>query len=262
MIYNVLLITKDIKNDSKSDYKEFTIDDTTYYYTNKKNETGKIVGGLYADSDLLIKYKEVDCEILETDSISSFLKSNTNSLYKNSLDFNPNEDKNIDSKGKAFLKWCVPGVEKEEKNISIIRELNEIYEYNKTKNKENIMPIIDNFEKPFFLGLTGYILYFIYLTAFLFYYCSLINDCDKCAKCLKNCIEFFSLILLISFGFIIASFIFYLSPTSNLCSMVGIKFINSFIILLMILHLLLLCLQIFLVIGILLLLRYFSRRNI
>ena len=106
-------ITKDIKDDNISDYKELSINDNKYYYTNKKNETGKILGGLFADTDLLPKYGEEDCEILETDTISSFLKSNNYSLYIKSLDFNPNKDSNIDKKGKAYLKWCVPGVGRE-----------------------------------------------------------------------------------------------------------------------------------------------------
>ena len=136
-------ITKDIKDDNISDYKELSINDNKYYYTNKKNETGKILGGLFADTDLLPKYGEEDCEILDTDTLSSFLKSNNYSLYIKSLDFNPNKDSNIDKKGKAFLKWCVPGVGRE-KNIDIIKDIKIKYDYNVTKNKNYFTPIKKN----------------------------------------------------------------------------------------------------------------------
>ena len=46
-------ITKDIKDDNISDYKELSINNNKYYYTNKKNETGKILGGLFADTDFI-----------------------------------------------------------------------------------------------------------------------------------------------------------------------------------------------------------------
>jgi len=40
------------------------------------------------------------------------MKNHENKLYKKSLNFDPYKDKDIDRKGKAFLKWCIPAVGK------------------------------------------------------------------------------------------------------------------------------------------------------
>ena len=69
----------------------------------------KIIGGLYADSDLLIQYKDEECQILDTGSISEFINNNKK-LYRNVLDFDPYSEANIDSKGKSYLKWCIVGL--------------------------------------------------------------------------------------------------------------------------------------------------------
>ena len=203
-------ITKDIKNDSKTDYKELNISGTIYYYTNKKNETGRIIGGLYADSDLLIKYKEEECELLETDSISSFLKSNNNTLYKNILDYDPNKDENI----KGYLKWCIPGVGKE-KNISKIKELNKIYNYNVTTNHEKIRSILEYSETPFYFVLVGDISYFIIITVIFIDFCCKINgyDCESGRCKYYYCISIPAFFLFIfcpifSFGYYIRSTVY------------------------------------------------------
>ena len=115
-------------------YNNYTIDGVTIYYTNQAINYGKVLGGFFVDSDLKINYNIGDCEIISTSSISELLNSQGNKLYKESLNFNPYIDKNIDKKGKAYLKWCIPGVGKE-KNITLIKSLSIEYNLNVTSNK-------------------------------------------------------------------------------------------------------------------------------
>ena len=249
-------ITTDIKDDNISDYKVFYINDKKYYYTNKKNETGKILGGLFADSDLLIKYDEEDCEILETDNISSFLKSNNYSLYINSLNFAPNKDSNIYKNGKAYLKWCVPGVGKE-KNIDIIKDRTKIYENNITNNNDYLRPIKKKVDKYYFIILPGYILVFLNMViSTLCYCCNKINEkseTDKC-NCAATCYRkdsffcFISIIFCLSWLFLIISLILSIKPLYLLFSALGTQFINHLIIILIILYLIYICLNIFIII--------------
>ena len=80
---------------------------------------------------------------------------------------NPYKDKNIDNKGKAYLKWCIPGVGIE-RNITLIKELKYIYEQNKTINK-NLNSIKYNHRVSFFLGLSAYITIIILLLCAISY---------------------------------------------------------------------------------------------
>ena len=143
-------------SDKNYTYEEYTIDGVTIYYTNKAIEDGKVLGGFYVDSDLMRNYNIGECQIITTGKISELLNSHKNKLYKNSLNFDPYEDKNIDQKGKAYLKWCIPGVGKE-RNITLIKKLNEDYELNKTTNN-NINNYKNGMKIVYFIGLPSYII--------------------------------------------------------------------------------------------------------
>ena len=118
-------------SDRNYTYENYTIDGVTIYYTNEAINDRKILGGFYFDSYLMINYKIGDCQKITNGNISELLNSHRNKLYRISLTFNPYKDKNIDNKGKTYLKWCIPGVGKE-RNITLIKELMNIYEQNKT----------------------------------------------------------------------------------------------------------------------------------
>lgn len=94
------------------------------------------------------------------------LNSHANKLYRKSLTFNPYKDKNIDNKGKAYLKWCIPGVGKE-RNITLIKELMNIYEQNKTIS-EKLTSIKYHHRVSYFIGLSGYITTIILLIFTIF----------------------------------------------------------------------------------------------
>ena len=191
------------KNFSKVDLNNKKI-----YYTNKKNETGKIVGGLYVDSDLLIKYKEDECTILDTQNLSTFLKNNPR-LYKDVLDFDPYKEKDIDSKGNAYLKWCTPGPGKE-KNISLIKILKEEYKFNKTINYKYIEKIRNKFLISYFVNLGGLMFLFLFLIILLFsfYYQNdfgLVLEFECCDCCYSN--KRWSIFIIIGFSISIICFI-------------------------------------------------------
>ena len=98
--------------DKNYTYKNITVDGVTIYYTNEAIYDGKVVGGFYVDSDLNINYNIGDCQIIATGKISELMNSHENKLYKKSLTFDPYKSKDIDRKGKAYLKWCIPAVGK------------------------------------------------------------------------------------------------------------------------------------------------------
>ena len=149
-------------SDKKYNYKEYIVDGVKIYYTNEAIEDGKILGGFYVDSDLMIKYNIGEWQIIATSNISELLNSQKNKLYRNSLNFDPYKDENIDKKGKAYLKWCIPGVGKE-RNITLVKKLTEDYELNRTFNK-NITDYTRSIKIVYFVSLPGYIIITITLT--------------------------------------------------------------------------------------------------
>ena len=149
-------------SDKNYSYNEYTIDGVKIYYTNKAIEDGKVLGGFYVDSDLMIKYNIGECQIIDTSKISDLLNSQKNKLYRNNLKFDPYKDENIDKKGKAYLKWCIPGVGKE-RNITLVKQLTKDYELNRTINK-NIIDYTKRIKIIYFTTLPGYIIITITLT--------------------------------------------------------------------------------------------------
>ena len=146
------------------------IENKKIYFTNESVSTGKIVGGIFADSDLLKKYKEGECVTLDTSNISEFINNN-NKLYRDVLNYDPYNDKDVDSKGKSYLKWCIPGYGKI-RDLNIIKETNAIYLFNKTVNTESIKPIKDNYSVGFAFSLVGFFVFCFFLGIFLFCFLS------------------------------------------------------------------------------------------
>ena len=214
--------------------------------------------------------EKIVCEILEEDTISSFLKSNNYSLYINSLNFDPNKDSNIDEKGKAYLKWCVPGVGRE-KNIDIIKDIKIKYDYNVTKNKNYFTPIKIKYDKYYFKVLPGYILILFNLViSTLCHCCTKINEnssedtCKCAAECYQNATFqcFLMVISCISWIFLVIGLILSIKPLYLLFSGLGTQFINHLIIILIILYLAYIFLIIFLIIFLCYFLFYIMNYNI
>ena len=102
---NYIEVIPEVINTTNITEKYIIFDNKTILFSNKKVE-GKIIEGLYADSDLMLQYND-GCQILDTDTISNFINGNK-LLYRDSLenDYNPYKDINVDNKGKSYLKWC------------------------------------------------------------------------------------------------------------------------------------------------------------
>ena len=205
------------KPESNLHYQTEVVDGVTIYYTNEANETGRVLGGFFVDSDLLLKYNNEDCEIIATSSISSLLYSHSSKLYRKSLSFNPYNDKNIDKKGKSYLKWCIPGYGKE-KNISKIKELTVVYSFNISQNAQYVKPIKTKYITAYFVALPGYIGTFLFFVALIlsFHRQNNIDSKIKCS-CLtssKNMLIIFG--LAVSFFLIILGSIFCLVNNSRI----------------------------------------------
>jgi len=120
-------------NKSDANYSEVgwvELKNKTVYFIHEAREKGKIIGGFFVDSDLLLKYNDEDCEILEEGTVGELLLIHPYNLYRKSIGYDPHERRTE----KSYLKWCVPGVGKE-KNIAKIRELKVVFDFNVTTNK-------------------------------------------------------------------------------------------------------------------------------
>ena len=96
---------------------------------------------MYVDTDLYLNKKEKDFVILDTYSISGLLEENK-ILYKGlNLGFDPYLDKNIDQKGKSYLK--IRYNQMEDIDLISMREKNKSYFKKKDIQDNLINPVID-----------------------------------------------------------------------------------------------------------------------
>ena len=150
----------------------FKVGNKTFYYDfdeNSKNK--KIIAGLYVDTDIYLNIEEEDYIILDTYTISRLLEENK-ILYKDvNLGFDPYTDKNIDQKGKSYLK-----IKYNAKNVDLIslREKNNTYFKNKNIQDNLISPVTKKYKTFNMLGIIGYS-FFIFIIVILM----LISCCDK-----------------------------------------------------------------------------------
>ena len=91
-----------------SNYKNFgsaKLLEKTVYFTKEATENGKIIGGLFVDSDLLIKYNNKDCVKLEEGTVSNLLDSHPYRMYRNNLSYDPYKHRSgIVQTEKSYLK--------------------------------------------------------------------------------------------------------------------------------------------------------------
>jgi len=129
------------------------IGNKTFYYTfDDNNKTKrKIIGGLIADSDLYLNENNDQKVIIDTGTISEFLNDNKN-LYKEvNLGYDPYKERNIDSKGKSYLRLFY----NENVNLSILKENIITYNYNHTMNEHFFKPINKKIKRTSIIGLAA-----------------------------------------------------------------------------------------------------------
>ena len=185
---------------------------TFYYYFDENAKNKKIIEGLFVDTD--IYKKEEDYFILDTYTISGLLEENER-LYKGvNLGFDPYTDKDIDKKGKSYLK-----IKYNNKNVDLISLREKYNSFNKkSKIQENLIrPVTDNFEMSNMLGIIGYSLLILLIVILM-----TISFCNKSAKDDNSKLSTNQCRFLCCF--IPVAFIFYsitIFTTIKYCSIVG-----------------------------------------
>jgi hypothetical protein len=182
------------------------LDNKTILFSNKKVE-GKIIEGLYADSDLMLQYND-GCQILDTDTISNFINGNK-LLYRDSLenDYNPYKDVSVDNKGKSYLKWCTQNNGKGF-DLFKLREIKNEYLYNVSINKEIIEQTKNYFKGDFLSSLFAFIYYFIVICFYIINILSEIYDYPYFSICMSCFISDIDLLNGIYFSLLLIPYIF------------------------------------------------------
>ena len=129
-----------IISETKLDNYKFStnINGKTYYFKNDNSSKEKLFSGLCVDTDLLLNNNTVKDLIFDTYTISGLLEENTHLYQGINLGYDPYQEKNIDNKGKSYLKLCYNNVRNPDLNS--IRSDRIVYNRNR-----NINSYIDGF---------------------------------------------------------------------------------------------------------------------
>ena len=130
---NSIFLSDNLNNNNTklSSYSTIKLQNLTVYYSNKE-PTGKIINGLFVDSDLLLKYKE-GCYILDSYPLIDLIKDNNMNIYSDI------DTSNLNSDLKSYLKWCMP-FQNREIDLKSMKEQNQIFKINNTINTYVINP--------------------------------------------------------------------------------------------------------------------------
>ena len=161
------------KLNEKYNYPSVIIDNKTFYYTYDNSSNKKIIAGLYADSDIYLNSEEEEFITLDTYTISGFLKDNF-ILYRGmNLGYDPYNMKNIDEKGKSYLK-----IRYNTKNMNLteLRENHQKYNINKTMNEKIIDSVRKRLKTFYILGMIAYIFTILFTLLTLYSLCRGEND--------------------------------------------------------------------------------------
>ena len=146
--------------DSDHTYIKVDIGNESIYYSNGFN-TSLIIKELYADSNISLENK-TNYEIIDTYNISSFIYENYKIYTHNSID--PYKDRNIDLKGKSYLKFAYHWPDYFI-NLTEMKLLYNQYEFNKTINSDVMNKVKSSLSTTFFCSFFGD----IYLSVVLFF---------------------------------------------------------------------------------------------
>ena len=199
---NYIEVIPEIINITNITEKYIFLDNKTILFSNKKVE-GKIIEGLYADSDLMLQYNR--CKTIDTDTISNFINGNK-LLYRDSLenDYNPYKDINVDNKGKSYLYWCNgKGLD-----LNKLREKKYEYQYNVSINEEIVGQTKNYFKQDYLSSLFGFIYYFIVICFYTINVLSEIYDYPYLSICMSCFISDIDLLNGIYFSLLLIPYIF------------------------------------------------------
>ena len=150
----------------------------------------KIIGGLVADTDLYLNKDNNEKVLIDTDS--GFLADN-NDLYKGiNLGYDPYKDKNINNKGKSYLRIFYNN------KVDLKKLRSNIYLYN---SKYEINQAIDQVrEKTKYIMIFGLITYISFLLIIIFL--ATCKDDDKAAKASSLFIILFIVFYIVSLVYV------------------------------------------------------------
>ena len=189
----------------------FKVGNKTFYYGyDEKAKNKKIIAGLYIDTDIYLNKKEKDYILLDGYTISGFLKDNKNLYNGVILDFDPYINKDIDKKGKSYLKI------RYNENVDLVSLRDNHHNINIWNN--TIKSITNNCSIYIKIGIVGIsYLIFILLILILIGVCENKNKELNCFPKLKNKNNFLYCFVPILIPFFVLSII----PAIKSCNIVG-----------------------------------------
>ena len=157
--YSVCPINIISEEKRKNSYSSFKFGNKTFYYGKDENTNNtKIIAGIYVDTDIYLNKTIKNFEILDTNKISELLEENQKLYQGVDLGFDPYKNKDIDKKGKSYLKV------KYNENIDLISLRNKQQSaLNRTNFRNTIIrSVTDKFNAFNVVGIVGYS-YFIFI---------------------------------------------------------------------------------------------------
>ena len=153
------------KLNEKKTYSTVIIGNKTFYYTydDDISTKRKIIGGLVADTDLLLNNDNDEKIIIDTDTISNFLADNKNLYNEVNLGFDPYKVENIDEKGNSYLRIFYNN----KVDLQELRDKINTYNNHKKINEKTINPIRKRTLFTLIFGLISFISFLISLIIIL-----------------------------------------------------------------------------------------------
>ena len=185
------------------DYTSVLIGNKTFYYGNDDTTKRKIIKELVVDSDISLNKDNDKKDILDEYTISGLLEDNKN-LYKNMrLGYDPYKEKDIDSKGKSYLRISYTD---NNANLTALREKKDLLIFNKTINKKVLDVIEDKTKILENLGSAASVYLIIVFIVVLIYQLKKLNIRNACYCLGSKCFQGF--LILIFIGLIITPLIY------------------------------------------------------
>lgn len=141
-------------------YSSFEINNKTFYFGFDKDFKGKLLSGLYVDTDIYLDLEEEYFTELDTYTISGLLKENY-LLYRGvDLGYDPYNSIDIDNRGKSHLK-----IKYNSNNLDLVSLRNKVKEYNKRiELKDKVIDPFKKYLKVYFVcGIIANIYLFIFI---------------------------------------------------------------------------------------------------
>jgi hypothetical protein len=165
--------------DKDHSYTSIKVGNKTIYYSNDFVENGRIIKGLYSDSDINIIYNE-NCSILDTYNLSYFLNENIK-LYKGQY-----ISQNMKNNGKSYLKSCDFVVYN--LNLNQLKYDYNIYQFSQKFDFNIYIKLKNKLSNEFFCSFFGciYLLVYLFFSIWAMIYGKLNRSSLCCFWCFYN----------------------------------------------------------------------------